>query len=273
MDAKTEELLKKLTEGKWLDLDAAGKLAAEAERLKESAPGDALRVYRALALAFDAQRMGSDVEKLHYFQQASDLGLQLGDLQWRFDNGAAKLFRRAGKEAVAGIYFERAAKAVRKERATEGADPNLWQFEGALIREAQVSYQAAGVGHDASRCFIEARKLLRDHATNRWTRARAWFSWGFWLWGESPGLVALWAFVVIGLFALGYAWAGVSTPTGVGHHFGQALYLSVLTFTTVGYGDLTPATGFGKALAGAEALLGIFFTGLFLVTFVKKFTR
>ena len=50
------------------------------------------------------------------------------------------------------------------------------------------------------------------------------------------------------------------------HHavFGNALYLSVVTMTTVGYGDLVPISWAAKALTGAQGLIGIGFVGLVL---------
>lgn len=39
--------------------------------------------------------------------------------------------------------------------------------------------------------------------------------------------------------------------------FGDFLYFSITTLTTLGYGDITPASGLMKILAGLEALLGI----------------
>jgi hypothetical protein len=43
-------------------------------------------------------------------------------------------------------------------------------------------------------------------------------------------------------------------------------YFSVVTITTLGYGDLTPISDFGKLLATAEALLGVILIGLFLLS-------
>ena len=40
-------------------------------------------------------------------------------------------------------------------------------------------------------------------------------------------------------------------------NIGQALWWAVATLTTVGYGDIYPITGVGKALSGFIALLGI----------------
>ncbi len=60
-------------------------------------------------------------------------------------------------------------------------------------------------------------------------------------------------------------------PTPAGEHvsrlhavFGDALYLSIVTMTTVGYGDLVPLAVGAKALAAAQGLLGIGFVGLVL---------
>ncbi|MFI3267472.1 MAG: ion transporter [Rikenellaceae bacterium] len=58
------------------------------------------------------------------------------------------------------------------------------------------------------------------------------------------------------------------------YNVGQGLWWSVITFTTVGYGDMAPATGFGKLLAGLIAMVGIGMlalpTGIISSTFIKR---
>ena len=54
--------------------------------------------------------------------------------------------------------------------------------------------------------------------------------------------------------------------------FFTCCYFSVVTFTTLGYGDLTPL-GLSRALAATEAFIGSFTLALFVVVFVKKMTR
>jgi uncharacterized protein YjbI with pentapeptide repeats len=54
--------------------------------------------------------------------------------------------------------------------------------------------------------------------------------------------------------------------------FGYCLYYSVVTFTTLGYGDIHPL-GYSHALASAEALTGAFFMALFVVVFARKMMR
>ncbi|MDD3803025.1 MAG: ion channel [bacterium] len=50
----------------------------------------------------------------------------------------------------------------------------------------------------------------------------------------------------------------------------RALYFSIVTFTTVGYGDIHPA-GFMRFVANAEAFSGLLIMGLFVVSITRKF--
>lgn len=54
--------------------------------------------------------------------------------------------------------------------------------------------------------------------------------------------------------------------------FLNSLYFSVVTFTTLGYGDISPV-GMARFIAACEAFLGSFTMALFVVVFVKKMTR
>ncbi|WGW01020.1 ion channel [Vibrio sp. YMD68] len=54
--------------------------------------------------------------------------------------------------------------------------------------------------------------------------------------------------------------------------FFNALYFSVVTFTTLGYGDISPV-GVARFIAAFEAFMGSFTMALFVVVFVKKMTR
>ncbi len=54
--------------------------------------------------------------------------------------------------------------------------------------------------------------------------------------------------------------------------FGNATYFSVVTFTTVGYGDFTPL-GMARVFAATEAFNGAFMIALFILAFVKRMTR
>ncbi len=55
-------------------------------------------------------------------------------------------------------------------------------------------------------------------------------------------------------------------------NFANCLYFSVVTFTTLGYGDISP-TGWARLIAATEAFIGGFSMALFVVVFSKKMTR
>lgn len=52
--------------------------------------------------------------------------------------------------------------------------------------------------------------------------------------------------------------------------FGNALYFTIITFTTVGYGDITPLSWMKMAVS-LETFLGIFFTSSFVVSLSRRF--
>jgi hypothetical protein len=56
------------------------------------------------------------------------------------------------------------------------------------------------------------------------------------------------------------------------HTLAFAMYYSIVTFTTLGYGDMV-ALGWGKAICALEAFAGVFLNSMFLLTFAKKMIR
>jgi len=52
--------------------------------------------------------------------------------------------------------------------------------------------------------------------------------------------------------------------------FVDCLYFSLITFTTLGYGDFRPLEGLGRILAGSEAFIGAFMMALFVYTFARR---
>lgn len=86
------------------------------------------------------------------------------------------------------------------------------------------------------------------------------------------------AYIVAVTFGLviGGAYAIQRVEPGLGN-FGDALWWSFVTTTTVGYGDIAPKTAAGRAVAVVLMLLGIGFIGLFTGTvatfFVERSTQ
>ncbi|TOM80303.1 hypothetical protein CGH69_23145 [Vibrio parahaemolyticus] len=75
-------------------------------------------------------------------------------------------------------------------------------------------------------------------------------------------VVALYTGIIT--FAAIYRFGGVITPEGnVSHDVYDSIYFSIVTWTTLGYGDFQPSESI-RIWAGAQAMLGTLFTPLFL---------
>ncbi len=95
-------------------------------------------------------------------------------------------------------------------------------------------------------------------------------------------LAATWVTTVVGfatlywaLFNNGIEIFSARSP-GIEHYafdFWRALYFSVITFTTLGYGDIHPAAGLGSTLSSLEAVLGGITMALTVVLLGRKFMR
>ncbi len=69
------------------------------------------------------------------------------------------------------------------------------------------------------------------------------------------------------IFALIYYWLPDSQfriPEGAGTDYGSWLYYSIVTITTLGFGDYTPAHGWAQMVTAIEVMCGLVFLGLFL---------
>jgi len=161
-----------------------------------------------------------------------------------------------------------------------------------LFGEAEVIYRVlTGVaersGHHAiAGHFYRNEKVMRRMQMPPWSRDRAWSKLVDLLcgYGEETDRVIGFSLLVIALCALGYFLLGVHGPEGelvlqprLGLMrnliaFGECVYFSVITFTTVGYGDVTPM-GIARLLAMLEAFTGAFSISLFVVVFVRKMMR
>jgi len=129
----------------------------------------------------------------------------------------------------------------------------------------------------------------------------AWFSSAFFNmiygYGERPCNVIKTALAIILIFAFSFSFIGLGNPEiielkGTAIHqnsgnivdlvskgflknntirnFPDSLYFSLITFTTLGYGDFRPLEGWGRILAGSEAFIGAFMMALFVYTFARR---
>jgi hypothetical protein len=171
-------------------------------------------------------------------------------------------------------------------------------------------YREAGDWHFKERCHALQAKCLRPRSgemRSRWKKPSVWPELVFMQWlfgyGERPWRVVRGALAVIVLCALGYLLLnGVELNSTSGHlhlrsvqlhltgddfldvpmdwtagsrlsSIGDALYFSVVTFTTLGFGDFRPVGTGARLLAGAEAFSGALMMALLAVSLAKRFSR
>ena len=169
-----------------------------------------------------------------------------------------------------------------------------------LLREAGLFYEQEGDFEEYSKSFVDAQeahlhflwliaatgnKQSRHHHTpikvSLWERTEASVAWVLgvmskilWQYGEAPFRPFIFGFLIVTTCALLYKFSGPQNFHGVSQPltFWEALYMSGVTFTTVGYGDFTPS-GWLRAVAVFEAFWGIFLTPLFVIALTRRYLR
>ena len=162
---------------------------------------------------------------------------------------------------------------------------DYWQQAEEIYRNLRKASEQAGL-FETSGHFFEREMVMRRYQMPLFSNKRFYSKVVdmFCGYGERPIRVVMFSLMAIITFGLLYASIGIHDGEEVlkwdqNHSFTQnamqlltCLYFSVVTFTTLGYGDLTPF-GLSRFLAAVEAFIGSFTLALFVVVFVKKMTR
>lgn len=93
------------------------------------------------------------------------------------------------------------------------------------------------------------------------------FSYLIWGFGERPIRILSSSFFVFSAYALIYF---LSSIDKLHNNLINSYYLSIVTFTTLGFGDITPTTDGYKLIVASEALCGVFFMGLLIAAYANK---
>ncbi|CAJ1873292.1 hypothetical protein PEKONANI_03154 [Aeromonas jandaei] len=172
----------------------------------------------------------------------------------------------------------------RRERDPEQA--RVW------FKEAEETYRDLRKASEAQGIFTMSGNYIQQELTMRRLQLPFWSSQRFTSWivdlfcgyGEAPMRVVLFSLLLIFICSIFYFFFGLSfNGNHLSYHPGapfeqnaifllECLYYSVVTFTTLGYGDFTPI-GLSRLFAAFEAFTGSFTLALFVVVFVKKMTR
>lgn len=173
---------------------------------------------------------------------------------------------------------------------------NLDEITKSLYQKCRIQYQNAGMSDNASDIYVKENKFVQKKLKFGRKKMFMWLLWLLARYGESPRRVAGWGVFVIFICSFIYMFTGVNSPSGLASlecigsvsrfnctellektqnspSYWSHLYYSVVTFTTLGYGDFSPTEGVSRFVSASQALLGLLLTSLFLGTFIKKYSR
>jgi tetratricopeptide (TPR) repeat protein len=174
---------------------------------------------------------------------------------------------RTSNHEEAAVFYEEAFNIVKEIK---------FKNKMQLLKNARIQYQLFGNHEEASRLFSLEKSLEYKDAPNTKKIALLLYCMAS-NYGESPKRV-LWncfwvllisTFIVFGLeIAVGKDQVANSLTV-----FINSGYFSVVTFTTLGYGDFYPTNPWGQLCASVISLLGLIYSSLFMVTVVRKYSR
>ncbi|MDD5583594.1 MAG: ion channel [Candidatus Omnitrophica bacterium] len=190
--------------------------------------------------------------------------------------------------------------AVAYQGAAEEAQASKdFEYASLLYKYAAINYERDGEFFDFSECFYLSKECYRKFlyyllvnpkrispivksAEKKGVKGLArhvylWlsltFSYFVWGYGERPLRTLFTGLFVIIVSTILYNLCFLAKNTGVfSPNFLEALYFSVVTFTTVGYGDITPV-GLSRVVVMFEAFSAIFIVPLFMVGLSRKYLR
>jgi len=175
-----------------------------------------------------------------------------------------------------GRYIIREEMEVRGRMGSERRVNGYKDAEGTY-RRIKHSLNNEGDYEKAGEFYIREMRMKRKRYREQ-HRLLKWLA--FWLsavvtgYGEKWRNVVMSAFAIVLIYAVAYYAVGAISPDGEDYDadFRESLYFSVVTFTTLGYGDYAPITEY-QLLAVSEAFIGAFTIALFVLVFGRKMMR
>ena len=122
-------------------------------------------------------------------------------------------------------------------------------------------------------------KSTIDYLSNKFFDLLSKYTIGY---GEKPFNIFIISFLIISIFAFLYMITGLQSLNNTSisisennflKNYIDAWYFSMVTFTTVGYGDMTVETYTGKILVSIEVFLGVTMAASWASVIIKKMSR
>lgn len=155
---------------------------------------------------------------------------------------------------VAGVIWDRATMK-RKYRGVRGIESC---YGDALFKRAA-----------ADQDFLDTLEAKWASTWRRWL----YRAWGMINYGQSLLRVGLLVVFLIALFGEIYTLCPVLIDSTKPRTWFTPFYFSIVTYTTLGFGEITPATWLGEVIVSTEVVLGYLSLGLLLSVLAEKIAR
>ncbi|MBD8532284.1 MULTISPECIES: potassium channel family protein [unclassified Massilia] len=239
-------------------------------------------------ITFDSTHVAAVFERCQAHQ--IDYRPDSTDRRYTADAGAYRairaLFQSLGKTAEAGRFFYLEQCAQRKALS----EPYLQfhsEFPGLRIPMELYPSNAPRLGGKPVRepLITRLRRRIAFHfeawLSPRYARTTLRFKlkwavsmidWLIWGYGERPARIFSAGLMIVLVYAAVFFSIRdqISFGEGGANSSMNCLYFSMVTFSTLGYGDILPKTSLARLLCGSEALLGAFTMGLVVAGFSNR---
>jgi tetratricopeptide (TPR) repeat protein len=234
--------------------------------------------------AFGLFRKAGDIYKNKGNHKQAAICLAAAGSSWSIKSGEKTFYNSA-------LCYEAASK--------EAENAGDYEYASLLYRYAAINYERDMEFLNFSECFYRSKECRRKflnllllnpkkiHPITKteetkglrafFKRIFLWtaltFSYAIWGHGERPSRTFFSATFTILFSAFLYTHGRLLENSQIFQpSIAKSLYFSVITFSTVGYGDITPV-GFNKLVVMLEALCGMFMISLFIIGLSRKYLR
>jgi uncharacterized protein YjbI with pentapeptide repeats len=187
---------------------------------------------------------------------------------------AANLFQAKIEGINWGAEYIVGEEQESRQETNEDKKRELTKEAASAYRNLKIWHTEQGMYDAAGEFFFRemtAKRKALEWQPNPFPRVWSKFVSLICGYGERPLRALIWAASVILGLAIIYFLIGATWDLEA---FGDKLYFSFLSFTTLGYGSwLEIGNAWIKGIGVFESFIGIFTIALFLITFVRKMTR
>jgi len=198
-----------------------------------------------------------------------------------FNFSRAELVDFTGAQFPQKIYEETLLEKDELNEEEERYRPKNWEEVSTIYRKLKQAHQRYGDYGKAGEFYYREMECKKKELRTKgfsldWFKSFCYsflkHSCGY---GEKPlrvlrnWLILIFGFAIAYFFSKSISFSGTSMLEDIF----QSIYFSIITFTTLGHGDMQPISNWGRGLVMTEAILGAIFIALFIFVFGRKMMR